>query len=314
MEYSIEILFFVPRTDKFHSPDNIIIILIKGGVILKTVVYADILIIINFLMNYLLLRANVVLNGSVFKTSRLIVSSIIGSLFSLIIYIENIPSFITPIAKMICMLLMILTAFKISSLKIFIRYYVTFSAVNIIFAGIMLALNVFLFPETALYNNGIVYFDINILSLAFFSIISYIVIYLIKIFTKSKIPDKCIYSIKIFYDNKFVEGDALYDTGNKLCDCFSGKPVIICDKKFIEKLITNKKIENMKNYRLIPYSTINGKGAIPAFKAESVEITVSGKCRTANDIFIGITENKIIPGGYSALFGTPFINTAEEII
>lgn len=276
---------------------------------MKTVVYADILIIINFLMNYLLLRANAVITGCSFKSVRLLISSFIGSLFSLIIYIEDISPLFNSFIKIFCMSLMILTAFKIKSIKVFTKNFFAFFAVNIIFGGIMLALNVFLFPETTLYNNGIVYFDINILSLTVISFICYLIICLINGFIKSKTPHGCIYSIKINCNNNSVEGEALYDSGNKLCDCFSGKPVIIADKKFISKITDGQKIENMKNYRLIPFSTISGNGTIPAFMADSVEITISGKKQSADKIYIGITEDKIISGEYSALIGTPFMES-----
>lgn len=282
-----------------------------GGELLKTVVYADILIIINFLMNYLLLRANAILTDQPFKSVRLVFSSFIGSLFSLIIYIENIPSFVNTLIKILYMTVLLLTAFKIKSIKIFLKHFFTFFSVNMIFGGIMLALNVFLFPETSLYNNGIVYFDIDILTLTVVSVICYLMINLINGFIRNKTPHGCNYTIRIFYKNKFTQGNALYDSGNKLCDCFSGKPVIIVDKKFINN-ITEEKIESMKNYRLIPFSTINGNGTIPAFMADKVEIVISGKTYSANKIYIGITENKIISGSYSALIGAPFFEQISD--
>lgn len=279
---------------------------------MKTVVYADILIIINFLMNYLLLRADALLTGFSFKSVRLLIASFVGSLFSLMIYIESIPPVINSFIKIVYMIFLILIAFKIKSVRSFVRHFLTFFAVNMIFGGIMLALNLFLFPETSLYNNGIVYFDINILTLTIISVLCYILIYIFNGFLKNKTPHGCIYNIKINSNNKSVEGYALYDSGNKLCDCFSGKPVIIADKKFIEKITEGESIENMKNYRLIPFSTINGNGTIPAFMADSVEIIVSGKRQSADKIYIGITENKIISGGYSALIGTPFMESVCE--
>lgn len=279
---------------------------------MKTVVYADILIIINFLMNYLLLRADAVLTGCSFKSGRLVVSSLTGSLFSLTIYIDNISFFVNLLIKILNMSILLLIAFKMDSLKIFIKHLFVFFAVNMIFGGIMLALNVFLFPETSLCNNGIVYFDLNIPTLVTVSVICYIIIYCANNFLKSKTPHGCVYGIKINYKNRSAVGNALYDSGNKLCDCFSGRPVIITDKKFIENIIINEEPEKMKNFRLIPFSTINGDGTIPAFMADSVEITVSGKRQYAENIYIGITENKIISGGYSALIGTPFIELSSN--
>ena len=279
---------------------------------MKTVVYADILIIINFLMNYLLLRADAILTGHGFKTGRLLISSLVGSLFSLIIYIENIPSIINLAIRILYMVILLLTAFNIKSVKIFLKHFITFFTVNMIFGGIMLALNVLLFPETSLFNNGIIYFDISIITLTVFSVICYFIIYIINIILKNRTPHGYIYSIKINYNNISVEGTALYDSGNKLCDCFSGRPVIIADKNLIKNLINNENIENMKNYRLIPFSTINGSGTIPAFMADSVEIIISGNKQIAEKIYIGITENKIISGGYSALIGAPFFELVSD--
>ena len=122
----------------------------------------------------------------------------------------------------------------------------------------------------------------------------------------------CIYSIKIIYNGKSVEGKALYDSGNTLCDCFSGKPVVIADEKFIKKLTENDKLENMKNYRLIPFSTISGNGTIPAFMADCVEIYVSGNKYNVENVYIGLTENKIISGDYSALLGSPFFDLISD--
>ncbi len=279
---------------------------------MKTVVYADILIIINFLMNYLLLRADAILTGFGFKSVRLLISSFVGSLFSLIIFIENIPSSINTIIKIIYMVIMLLIAFRFKSLKIFIRHFLTFFAVNMIFAGIMLAMNIFLFPNTSLFNNGIVYFDIDIITLTIISVICYLFIYIFNVVIHNKTPHGCIYSIKIIYNGKSVEGKALYDSGNTLCDCFSGKPVVIADEKFIKKLTENDKLENMKNYRLIPFSTISGNGTIPAFMADCVEIYVSGNKYNVENVYIGLTENKIISGDYSALLGSPFFDLISD--
>jgi len=275
-------------------------------------VYADILILINFFVNYLLLRADAVLNNFNFKVTRLIIASLIGSIFSLIIFIEDIPPILNIAIKLIYIILMLFSAFKIRSLKSFAKHFMTFIAINFIFAGIMLAINIFLFPNTSIYNNGIVYFDINIFTLSLISVLCYIIISVLSKFIKLKTPDKSIYTIRIKYNGKISEGCALFDSGNTLCDCFSGKPVVIAEKEFINKILCDSEIENLRNFRLIPFSTINGNGTIPAFMADSVDINIGGKWIKSDNIYIGITDKKIISGGYYALIGTPYFETVAD--
>lgn len=279
---------------------------------MKTVVYADILIILNFIINYLLLKAESVITGQNYKTARLIISSFVGSLFSLTIFINDVKPILSIITKIIYIAIIIFIVTEIKSLKMFVKHFGAFLSVNFIFSGIMLAINILLIPDSSIYNNGFFYFDVNILSLIVISVICYILIWIITKITKNKTPPKCIYDISIKYNGRTVSGKALFDSGNTLCDCFSGKPVVITEKDLINKLTDTEITEKMKNYRLIPFSTINGKGTLPAFMADSIEIIISGKPKTAENIYIGITDKKIISGNFSALIGQPFFDLLEN--
>ena len=279
---------------------------------MKTVVYADILVFINTFVNYFLLKACAALSGFSYKISRIFLSSFIGGLFSLIIYIDNIHPILNTIIKIVFMSVIILTAYKIKSIIAFLKIFFIFSAVNFLFGGIMLAINIFLIPEATIYNNGVVYFDIDILSLTITSAFCYGLFRLINLFLKHKTPPKCVYSIRITYKTKVGECKALYDSGNTLCDCFSGKPVIIAEKNFIKNIIDINKIEQAEKFRLIPYSTINGNGVLPSFMPDKVEIYFSGKWIEGENIFLAITDKKIVSSDYSALIGTPFFNMIEN--
>ncbi len=281
---------------------------------LKTVVYADILIFINTLVNYFLLKTCAVLSRFNCNISRLFLSSFIGGIFSLVIYIDNINLIINITIKILFMTIMILTAFRIKSLKAFLKIFFSFLTVNILFGGLMLAVNFFLIPEASIYNNGIVYFDIDIFSLTITSAFCYGIFKVINLFMQHKSPTKCIYSIRITYKSKTAECKALFDSGNTLCDCFSGKPVIIAEKDFIKTIINIDEIDKAEKFRLVPYSTIKGNGALPSFMPDKTEIYVSQKWIEADNVFIAVTDKKIISSDYSALIGTPFFNLIENTI
>lgn len=281
---------------------------------LKTVIYADILIVINIIVNYLLLRATAAITGCNFKPTRFLLSACAGGIFSLIIFVDNI-TFISNLAiKTVFLSAMVLIAFGAKSLKTFLKCCGAFFLANFAFAGIMLGFTVALSPNAAIYKNGVVYFDINIFTLTVTSVICYAVLNLISRFTKSRIPQKNIFPIRITYGGKTVEGKALFDTGNTLCDCFSGKPAIITEKDFISLLCENTEITDMKNFRLIPFTTIKNGGALPAFLADKAAVMDKGKWIEADNVYIAVTEKKIISGGYSALLGTPFFDAIEPQI
>ena len=280
---------------------------------LKTVIYADTLIIINFIVNYLLLRSCTALTGHNHKAVRLLISSALGGFFSLIIFIENIPLITNAIIKISVLLLMVFIAFGAKSLKAFLKCSAAFFLVNFGFAGIMFAICTTLIPDSVLYKNGVVYFDISIFTLTASAIICYFILTVISRFIKSKTPRKSIYSLRISYCGKSVEGKALFDSGNTLCDCFSGKPVIICEEDFINDLCEND-ITDMKNFRLIPFSTIKDSGALPSFLSDKTEICIEGKWYESKEIYIAVTNKKIVSGEYSALFGIPFLETVENNI
>lgn len=277
-------------------------------VILKTVIYADILIVVNIIVNYFLLRATSAIAGCQHKTLRIVSSSALGGLFSLIIFVENIPFAVNLIIKGLFLIFMVYVAFGCKSLKAFLKCCGAFFLSNFAFAGIMLALSITVMPNAAIYQNGVVYFDVDIFTLTISAVICYAVLSLISRFTKSRIPQKSIYSIRITCGTDSVEGKALFDSGNSLCDCFSGRPAIIVEKDFIKKLYGKNEISNMKNFRLIPFSTIKNAGALPAFMADKAEVMTDGTWCEASDIYIAVTENKIVSGGYSALLGTPFFD------
>ena len=280
---------------------------------LKTVVYADVLVIVNLIVNYLLLRASAAVTGHGCRAWRLLVSAFAGGIFSLMIFIENIPVLVNFLIRIAFMLIMVITAFGIKSIKAFLKCCAAFFLVNSGFAGIMLALCTTVMPNSALYKNGVVYFDISIFTLTVSAIICYCILSIISRFLKSKAPQKSVYGIKIRYGENSVEGKALLDTGNTLCDCFSGRPVIIAEKEFIHNLCDDD-ITSMKNFRLIPFSTIKGSGALPAFMADKTEICINGKWLESREIYIAVTNKKIVSGGYSALFGMPFFETIENSI
>lgn len=275
---------------------------------MKTVIYADILIFINLIINYLLLRAASVMLGIKHNAVRFLASSAFGGVFSLVIFVENIPDFLNVIIKILFLTVMVCTAFKIKKFSEFLRDFAAFFLCNFAFAGIMLAITVFASPQAAIYKNGVVYFDISIFTLVAASAVCYVILSLVSKFVRSRMVHNLLYDISVSYSGKTVGGKALLDTGNSLRDSFSGKPVIIAEKRFIENIVPpDCDITQMKNFRLIPYSTISTGGALPAFLADEIRVVFEGKNIALTDVYVALTDKKIVSSDYSVLLGAPFL-------
>lgn len=280
---------------------------------MNTVIYADILIVINLIVNYLLLRATSVILGAEHKSFRFLLSAFAGGLFSLIIFVENIPLWVNIAVKFLFISIMILIAYKIRKIGEFLKYFAAFFLCNFAFAGIMLTINILFSSNAVIFKNGIVYFDIGIFTLIVSSLCCYIALSVISRFTKNRMVNNLIYEISMYYEGKYVSSKALLDTGNTLKDGFSGKPVIIAEKHAAEKLIPdNSDITQLKNFRLIPYSTINSGGALPAFLLDKVIVFKGGKEIVLKNVYLAVAEKKIISSDYSALLGTSFFEAINN--
>lgn len=282
---------------------------------MSTVIYADILMAVNLIVNYFLLRAAACVTGSDYKTFRLFLSAASGGIFSLIIFVENVPLIVNALIKIIFLAFMVTVAFGFGSARAFVKNCSAFFIANFVFAGIMLAVCTFAAPDRAIYKNGIVYFDISILTLTVFSLLCYAVLSVLTRFSRSRAPAQSMYELTVTYNHKEVSGTALYDTGNNLRDSFSGRPVIIAEKNFAEKLFeAGTDITSQKNFRLIPYSTIKNGGALPAFMADKITVRGSGKTVCADRIYIAVTERKLVSGSFCALLGNPVFDAVDNEI
>lgn len=253
------------------------------------------------------------MTSSEHKPLRFLLASVLGGAYSLIIFVDGIPNFLILLINISFSSLMVFVAFEIKSLKAFLKKTAAFFLSHAAFAGIMLLLCTFVLNDSAIYKNGAVYFDLDILTLTVSAVFCYAVLSVISRFTKSKNPSECVYEAELFLNGKSVKTTALFDTGNALTDSFSGRPVIICELSEAQMLFPdeirdlkgNLDITELKGFRLIPYSTVGGAGALPAFPIDKIRILADNKYGEAEKLFVAVTEKKLASGDYSALIGMP---------
>ncbi len=287
-------------------------------------VYLDVLIILNIYVNYFLLKATAKLTHTKLYTSKCVISSLAGSLFSLTILLPPLNLALTFLIKLLAALAVVALAFGISDIKRFFKTTLFFLAINFIFAGIMLAIYIFIQPNFMGFNNAYFYIDFSLITLVISTIIAYLAVSIIRRLLDRKAIFNEKYSIIISANGNILVLNAIPDTGNTLVDIFSGQPVIICSTNKLSKILPNdfcsvvnfNKIDELKNFvlkhkelkglRLIPFSTINSGGVIPIFSPDRVCI----KAESTNEYkdvnaLIGICENQ--GNTYDAIFNPNLI-------
>ncbi len=234
-------------------------------VVICLVVYVDILIILNTLVNYFILLAIRRITQSYTKRWRIALGAFVGGISSLLLFFEYL-NFIMMLLKILSGVLMIAVTFEIKPWKQFIKKLFFLFAITFLFGGVTYAIYIFFDKDILLYSNGIIYFDVDMTFLVICSVISYCVITLIAKYTDKKAAKNKEYYVTIENNGKSVSCMALMDTGNNLREPFSDYPVIMADKSVFNQLYTEETI------RLIPVSTVNGESIVKAFRPQKITI------------------------------------------
>lgn len=242
-------------------------------------IYLDLVFVLNFCFDFiLLLSVSTILKRNI-SFKRILLGALIGgiSIFSLFL---RISSFVLFIFKCLISIIMVLTTFSYKNSKYTIKNIGYLYMNSLILGGFLYFLNTqFAYKHEGLvfYYNGL---SINFIFLIIFSpIIIYIYIRQVK---DLKNNYSLYHKVKIYYQNKVYKVTGYLDTGNKLIDPLTKKPVVILNEKIIE---------DIGKYRFIPYQTINSEGLIKCIKT-NIEIDKEIK----KNILVGLTKNLKMEG------------------
>ena len=297
---------------------------------MKQVVYIDVLFVLNLFVNYLILLATAKLMR--FKSSRwrLLGGAALGGIYALLIFTPVIHIVYTLAAKLLFSLSIVLTSFKNLNLKQTAKAMGCFYGVNFAFAGAMFALWMTVKPKGMVVHNGIVYFDISIITLVITAIAIFFLLSFIGKMSKRHVPDTHKYQLTISMDGQEIRTDALMDTGNSLTDAFSDTPVIVAEYQTLQPLFPahlelffqgkeNSLVYQMdrewsRRIRLIPFSSMGGEGLLPAFRPDKITIQSGSEAFVAEKVLVAVCRGILPQSEYGALLNPDLINEKEKVV
>lgn len=259
-------------------------------------IYVDVLFIINFVIDYILLSITSFFAKKSPSVFKMCLSSSIGALFSAAAFFMPRNSFFSLFLSVLIAFLMVFFAFGTKKALILIKdtsifYLVCICAsgvgFSVVFSGKM--------SHTAM-SNGIFYADIDAYTLFFVFVISVLIIHTSTGYIKKqKIKSSYIYNVTIERNGKSISDAALFDSANFLRDPISQKSVIIAEWQsvsplFDEAIITEAIVKNPKDFLYIGCSGIAGVTGMYAFSPDKV---TSSEVSFFEPVLVAITEKSL---------------------
>lgn len=298
-------------------------------------VYLDVVLIENLCMNYIILFATAYIVKIKINHLRLIISSLIGALYSVLMYLNVLPIYSNIFMKIILSIVMIYIAYNGKSFKNIAKQIVIFYLTSFVFGGCAFALLYFIKPQNILMKDGVFVGTYPLKIALLGGIIGFIITHIAFKIVKNRMSEKdIIYEIQIAINNKKINVKAMLDTGNMLRDPITKTPVIVVEKEKLYELLPNKILDNInkiiggdeeniislneQNYmsrlKIIPFNSIGKQnGLMLGFKADEIKIVMDDEIETVKNIIVGVFDKKFSKNNsYSALIGLDVLEGSEK--
>lgn len=246
------------------------------------VVYLDLLFIVNFLFDLMILYTCSKVLKIYIKIWRVVLGSLVGGLtiFSLFLKFNSITLFLY---KILVSVVIVFVAFGKSNLlkKLYYFYFV-----SIILGGFIYFIKI----QFTYTNSGLVFTKNNLsISLIVYFFVSLLMLYsYLKQIDFFKLKRSMIHIVTMSIDGKLYKYNGYIDTGNSLYDSFKKRPVLILyDNNFV--------LESKFIY--VSYNTLDSNGVIPCIKID--DLYIDNK-RIDREFLLGIASKRFKIRGVDA--------------
>ena len=230
-------------------------------------IYLDYIFIENLLIDYILLYETGYISKINFRNRNLLASSIIASVYIVIMMYFNIGKFNLVICKLLLVNIMVYISFKPIRLNEYVKYIIIFLLVNVVNVGSVIVITMIFNLSEA---TGILKIITYVIS---FIIAKILMVCMWNIYKREIKNDDLIYDVNIHINGKVYKYKAFLDTGNNVFSYSNNLPVIFAELK--DKQIL-KEIEN-KEYFYINTITLSNKSEKKAYVLDEVEIIKKDK-------------------------------------
>ncbi len=267
---------------------------------MQNTIYIDVLLVVNFVVNYFLLKASAKLISVHTTHKRGICAALVGAVSSLSIFLPYKGLVFMVLLKFIFAALMVVMAFGYTTFKSFAVKLLSLFTVSFFFSGLMFAVWMFTPISGIYYYNGVVYFNISSLNLFVFTVISYLLITAFDYFVKRRNIKNEKYLLTLNYMGKEIILKGFMDSGNHLTEPFSGYPVAVVHIDKIKEMLSRQQLLSIykgdnrpHGMRIIPYTTVSEEDVMYAFKPDGCRLETESDSFEVSNIYIGLSKKML---------------------
>lgn len=294
-------------------------------------IYADVIFIINMVMNGIILVLTAWTSGVTYKIWRIILAAAVGSCYVLVSMLPAMGIFHTIVAKVAMSLALILVAFGAQSRRILCLLLASFYVVAFILGGSIVGW--LYFWQSNHYANTL---TTDLASLSWKTLLwgsclgSFLIISIIRRMLANRTRQQNLYPITIEYDGRVAKLIAMLDTGNGLYTAIGRKPVILVNQNILESIFNEDVVaflqENkpemwlvnltqcadlkwLSRTQIIPYHGIGSRSMLLAFRSDRLLVSSQAGVINIDDVVIAIYSGALSGDGtYAALLHPQIIN------
>ena len=274
-----------------------------------TVVYADLLFLLNFIANYLLLLAAGRMAGAALRRWRIGLGAAAGALYAVLVFLPGLTWLAHWLCKLAAGVLMTLIAY--GGERYLLRVAVLFFGASAALAGAVLGLEL-LGNVSLTLDHGVFYSQLDIRLLLLLFVACYFVLSLF--FRRVGRHGGELVGLEIALNGGVVALTALRDTGHTLTDPATNRPVVVVYWQALSKLLPDwadadtpiASLERChaagsRQARLIPYRAVGVEhGMLLALRTQGVK--ADGK--PLGKLLVALSPTPVDDGGgYQALLG-----------
>lgn len=295
-------------------------------------VYLDIIFLENLFMNYIILLATGISLKIKIRHGLLIISSILGSIYSVFVYIQNNHNSLNIGLKILLSIFLVFIAYVPKTVKQLTKELIIFYLISFAFGGCAISLMYVVKPENIIQRNGVLIGSYPIKIVLLGGIIGFVIVGIAFKIVKNRVFAKdMICNVKIKVNKSEINVKALIDSGNMLKDPISGMPVIVIEKDKLKSVIPDVILDNLtkilngeiekddmteyiSKFRVIPFSSLGKQnGMLLGIKVEKICLEFEEEVKIINNSVMAIYDKKLSRNeNYSALVGLDLIKRGEN--
>ncbi|MBQ2695954.1 MAG: sigma-E processing peptidase SpoIIGA [Clostridia bacterium] len=265
-------------------------------------IYLDVLLLVNFVFDYLLLWITGLLLHQQIKADQLCFAALLGAVYAAgVFFLPPMFLYCFPI-KFLVGAAMVAMAFRPGCLRTYLKFIAVFFATVFVYSGAAFCL-FFLTDLGSLlgvvYKNGSLYVNIPVYLLLLLALGCWVLLKAaFACGAKIAARGKKIIPLKVVYRGKTLHLRGFYDSGNLLYDEISRKSVIIAQWSSAKCLFESYKtpeeaFKAEKNLIAIAYCTISGESFLAAFLPEKIYIEKGKKLIPTETVYIGLVDRTL---------------------